>query len=490
MKRLIAFVLMLVLVFSMGVPSFAQTADGQSTSLQSGWGSATSAPSYSTGYSSSWFYRIAHNLFNIYDIQSDLKTGWSDTLTPTGFSGSFYSVIRNSLKTINTNLDYIEVDIEGIYSLLSSLFLDVADIKTDVSLNLGSIDSSLSSLLDIVPDIESIASSAASIKTSSSSSASSLSSIDSTLDTVFDYLSVSLDSYLSNQAFFLSFISDDVSMLQQVLADEEDLALKESQKENQEYIQDTFFNPGSALSLDVSKLTDLTKQFTDFTESFNFIEEVGTSTSPLESISEGSDFSQWFTTETGQDMDPTFGGGSGGGGEDPDPDPDPIKNWLPLATTEPGGTEIYGGKGWLEGWRWSSSSNMPVLKPYMFLTGWIPVKNSDVVYFYDFSFSGDNATYFVTYLSDSSFNTVMLNSSVADENGVITFNVNISGVDYFRVSASSISDSSIVSINQYPVQTASTFSLRAQSVPYEPEVVTSYYADRMAEYYSMLGGDR
>lgn len=181
MKRIIAFVLMLVLVFSMGVPSFAVTADEQSTSLQSGWGSATSAPSYPTGYSYSWFYRIAHNLFNIYDIQSDLKSGWSDTLTPTGFSGSFYSVIRNSLKTINSNLDYIEVDIESIYTRLSSLSLDVSEIKTDVSLNLGSIDSSLLSLLDIVPDINSIASSAVSINSSSSSAVSLLTSISSYL---------------------------------------------------------------------------------------------------------------------------------------------------------------------------------------------------------------------------------------------------------------------------------------------------------------------
>ena len=489
MKKIIAFVLMLVLVFSMGVPSFAVTSDEQSTSLQSGWGSVTSAPSYPTGYYSSWFYRIAHNLFNIYDIQSDLKSGWSDTLTPTGFSGSFYSVIRNSLKTINTNLDYIEVDIEGIYSLLSSLFLDVAEIKTDVSLNLGSIDSSLISLLDIVPDIDSIASSAVSIKTFSSSSASSLSSIDSTFDTVYDFLSISLDSYLSNQALFLSSISDDVSMLQQVLADEEDLALKESQKENQQFIQDTFFNPGSALSLDVSKLTDFTKQFTDFTDSFNFIEEFGTSTSPLESISEGSDFSQWFTTETGQDMDPTFGGDSGGGGgedPDPEPEPEPIKNWLPLATTEPGGTEIYNGIGYLPGYRWSGSVGGLVSSSSDGVSGYIPCVGGDTLYFLNFRYVSS----VIMFYDDNGNSLLNYVNSSPDDNGVVSFSVpNISNIQYFRISFGLSSDSLyFISINEYPIQTASTFSLRAQSVLYEPEVVTSYYADRMAEYYSMLGG--
>lgn len=181
MKKFVALALALVLVFSIGVPSFAVTADEQSTSLQNGWGSVTSAPSYPTGYSSSWFYRIAHNLFNIFDIQTDLKSGWSDTLTPTGFSGSFYAIVRNNLKTINSNLDYLEVDVESISSKLSDIMVDTGKIETATSLYLNTINSSLLSLLDIVPDIDSISSSAVSIKTSVSANSSLLTTISSYL---------------------------------------------------------------------------------------------------------------------------------------------------------------------------------------------------------------------------------------------------------------------------------------------------------------------
>lgn len=312
MKNIIAVILCLVMIFSFAVPSFAVTADEQSTSLQSGWGSVTSAPSYPSGYSSSWFYRIAHNLFNIFDIQTDLKSGWSDTLTPTGFSGSFYAIVRNNLKTINSNLDYLEVDVESISSKLSDIMVDTGNIETSTSLYLNTINSSLISLLDIVPDIDSISSSAVSIKNSTSSSASSLSSIDSTFDSVYDFLSVSLDSYLSNQSLYLSSISDDISMLQQVHADEDDLALKEDSKPMEEVFTDTFFNSESDLSLNVDDLGLLTSYIREFKSSYNFRENIGNPT-PLSVINNYSDFKNWFSSSTGQAMDPTFTPSGDGG---------------------------------------------------------------------------------------------------------------------------------------------------------------------------------
>ncbi|MBR3963045.1 MAG: hypothetical protein IKK14_05920 [Oscillospiraceae bacterium] len=303
MKKIISLLLCMVMIFSFAMPSFAiGDNDTELDALNS------------IDYYVYWMFQ------DFSEDLEDLKTWNLNSMNQLLDINDFSRSIFNELSSLNNNLfgetSFITPFADSILTEFSSLndefkfFSDsffngiswgepFAEVVQD---NLNDMNYYLGYLETYLPDISGT-----------------LDNLNSASLTLFGLASSGWKDY--SDSWYTS-IYNDVHQLKEVLADDEDLSFKESQKENQQYIQDTFFNPGSALSLDVSKLTDFTKQFTDFTESFNFIEEVGTSTSPLESISEGSDFSQWFTAETGQSMDPTFNGGSGGGGgEDPTPTP-------------------------------------------------------------------------------------------------------------------------------------------------------------------------
>lgn len=619
MKKIFSIVLALVLIFALAVPSYAVTADEQSTSLKSGWGSGTTN-TYPTGYNTSWFYRVLYWLSAIETSANSLVDSNGDIY------GELMHIDSSVGSTLGLDVGYMQEDI-------NVMEIDLSNMRTTLDLIYGYVkesDTELNRIFALLEDFE-------------------------------PYID-GVEGLITNSNNFLDSIGDDVSMLQQVLADEDDLAFKQSQKENQEAIQDTFFSADSDLSINLTDLEAFGHYIRDYKNSFNFRENVGTD-SPLTVLSEGSDFMQIFTSETGLSLDPSFQGSSGGIVTPPDlpqytafnilpyaltsttsetifsgvgyrnnrkfsglnlntdlgstyflepdefstefgvtgyfycepgdvfyfynidagdifvpniyfgssdtnilsgsfweiykpdsftypslepdengvysytipslpagtnepndiiacrfmfsgslnsgsfismneypfenapvpdePEPEPIVNWLPLATTDPGGTEIYNGKGWQEGMRWSSSSNAPSAITTMFLTGWIPVEYLDTVYFYDFSFSGSNSTYFVTFSSDSSYDTVTLNSYSADENGVFSFDVTQTDAEYFRVSAYYISDDSVITINQYPIQSASvsSYSLRSSAPVDNSQVVTSYYADREAEFQSFIRGD-
>lgn len=324
------------------------------------------------------------------------------------------------------------------------------------------------------------------------------SSVDNLETGILTLFGVADDKWQDYSDSWYSSIYNDVHQLKEVLADDEDLAFKESQKENQQYVQDNFFSSSSDLSLNLDDFGILTQYVREFKTGYNFEENIGNPL-PLTLIDSESDFKDWFSDSIGQAMDPTFNGGSGGGGGEtpdpgPDPDPDPptptIKNWLPLATTEPGGSEIYNGIGYKPDTRWSSSVGAPSSAPGMFLTGWIPISAGSTFYLYDFDFQGSYSSYVIYFKSDDSVISYNITSTEPDSNGVFSFLINDSSIEYFRITCGSITENSIISINQYPIQTASTFLLRAQSVPYvvEPEIVTSYYADRLLEVERIKGG--
>lgn len=459
MKKIVSLLLCMVMIFSFAMPSFAQTADGQSTSLQSGWGSGTSN-SYPTGYYNSWFYRV----LTWFDYLNDNILSINSRLTSWDTDINSITIISDAFKMLDTgwysNSNSYPTSAAGSWFSFVSSKLYTSDES------LYSISSGVSAL---VPDV----------------------------DTINLYLTNTLNAHLNDISGYLSLMKDDVSMLQQVLADEEDLAFKESQKENQQYVQDTFFSSSSDLSLNLDDFGILTQYVREFKTGYNFEENIGNPL-PLTLINTESDFKDWFSDSTGQAMDPTFNGGSGGGGgEDPDPDPDPeptIKNWLPLATTEPGGSEIYNGKGWKENTRWSYSSQAPsTSSAYVtMLSGWIPVSFSDIVYLYNVTFTGNSQEGLIIFYNGTGYPKYFSQFPIHDVDGV--FSLDISSFDspedvsFFRVCVGSFSSDSIISINQYPIQTASTFSLR--SVFSEPEIVTSYYADRLAEVERIKGGNK
>jgi hypothetical protein len=147
--------------------------------------------------------------------------------------------------------------------------------------------------------------------------------------------------------------------------------------------------------------------------------------------------------------------------DNPDTPDEPveIKNWLNFGTTEVGGTEIYNGKGWKEDTRWSASGNAPSTREDMFLTGIIPVNEGDTVYTYDMPWvsSLSETAYLARYYSNSTIDEVNLSvpftdgTLVPDENGVYSFDVP-SGVVGIRFSCFGISDASMITINQYPIE--------------------------------------
>lgn len=81
--------------------------------------------------------------------------------------------------------------------------------------------------------------------------------------------------------------------------------------------------------------------------------------------------------------------------------PPPVVNHILTSTTEPGGTEIFGdGAGYMDGYRWSSSSNGVVTHNVGRISGWIPYKAGVMCYVRGFKPDTTgyvNGLYFVTY---------------------------------------------------------------------------------------------
>lgn len=91
----------------------------------------------------------------------------------------------------------------------------------------------------------------------------------------------------------------------------------------------------------------------------------------------------------------------------------------------------------------------------MYLTGIISVESGDTVYTYGIPFSAalSEASYFVNYYSDGSITEMQINSStppVADKNNVYSFTVP-DGVIGVRFSCFGISETSMITVNQYPI---------------------------------------
>lgn len=124
-------------------------------------------------------------------------------------------------------------------------------------------------------------------------------------------------------------------------------------------------------------------------------------------------------------------------------------NLLPIATTERDGTEIYNGIGYKTNTRIGSSG---ALSDYngMCTTGWIPFKAGDVCRIQNITLEGSATPYFVRFATGATSSTSMAISYIGspDENGIYTFVPHGSNSGHFRLSVGTISDDTIITINE------------------------------------------
>lgn len=276
---------------------------------------------------------------------------------------------------------------------------------------------------------------------------------------------------------FANTVTKTLNEIRDVLADEEDLALKESQKDNQQAIQDSFFNPDSETSVSPDKIGDLASLSDSFIGSFDFSDHVG-NTDPFSYIGEGSEALSWFSAETGKDIDPTFSSSSGGGTTTP-PSPSPEEpivgiNILPYAESEyDSGTIFNGGLGYKNNFiigspfvpgdtlGFAANNMLPAPDTYssdFAVSGFIDADTSDVFYFYNVDI--ENYIDVVFYTGAATINSFEYKAFRVsqDINGVYKLTLPTSLSTSFktllsvRFVVSSFNSDSIVTKNEYPFE--------------------------------------
>lgn len=209
MKKLFAIVLMLVLIFSLGITSFAYPQS--STEME-----ALNEIEYWT-----WaIWNDSYSVFteNIPSIQSHLYNILSNILDVNDFTRSIYSEI----KSLNNNLFGPNAYLVPLAETLSS---NLSSLNDEFILFSDSFFNNISwgePFAEVVQN--------------------NLVSLNDSITTIFE----------------------DVHQLKEVLADDEDLLYKESQKANQESAFNSFFSSSSVSSLSPSSFTGLSNGFADF----------------------------------------------------------------------------------------------------------------------------------------------------------------------------------------------------------------------------------
>jgi hypothetical protein len=138
--------------------------------------------------------------------------------------------------------------------------------------------------------------------------------------------------------------------------------------------------------------------------------------------------------------------------------PEPTyKNWIPLSTTTPGGTEIYNGKGYKENTRWSSSSAAESAAPGVYVTGCIPVSPGDVIRLKNIRMNKNDTTSNVRHIC-SWANSAWSSQDIAatadykpvwDSDGNLTqFTMPNWGTTHIRLNTSYVGADSILTINE------------------------------------------
>lgn len=160
---------------------------------------------------------------------------------------------------------------------------------------------------------------------------------------------------------------------------------------------------------------------------------------------------------TGDDDSGGNTGGDAGGGDDSGGGTETMVNQLAISTDVNG--DIYNSKGWKADTRYSASGSTESDYTGIYLSGYIPVKQGDIVRLKNVGLttSGDTARVnVVTFGSDKTtawagFNVAALQeswSAVLDAGTVTQFTVIESGTQYIRINATYLGDDSIVTVNQ------------------------------------------
>lgn len=130
-------------------------------------------------------------------------------------------------------------------------------------------------------------------------------------------------------------------------------------------------------------------------------------------------------------------------------------NLIPLATTTPGGTEIYNGIGYLDGYRWSSSSKAETEYSSARISGWIPFEPGAtyrIKYFYMSRTGGYVQGGYLVFCDDTgifSTQTIGRNNPNYDAaTDTLVWSDSNSKYQYFRISAYKCEEAPIITKNE------------------------------------------
>lgn len=319
MKKIFSFVLVLMLIFLMAVPSFASEVQPLAGDFSNELDALNDISYYVY-----WTFQDFTGFFNTAnDWLSDI---WQ---TISGDISRELTAIRGSLKNNDTSILFQVIDIATNSSNSLAQLLDINDFTRSsydelkrIRENLFGETVYLQSFASVVSDnLLTLVSNENNLKSNF------WRTDDSYQDSFYKYIATDLNSLkqrewalwnasLKWESYTTSWyyqVYDNLEMLQQVLADEDDLALKESQKSNQEAFEGSFMTGSSSVSslgaADISALAQIPSLFSDFySGSDSASQSISYALFLFQSLYDDSTLDSpllWFSPLTAQSMDST-----------------------------------------------------------------------------------------------------------------------------------------------------------------------------------------
>lgn len=132
---------------------------------------------------------------------------------------------------------------------------------------------------------------------------------------------------------------------------------------------------------------------------------------------------------------------------------EPMQNFALLGTTDPGGTELFSGKGYCDDMRWSSSSAKVSSQAGGRVSGWIPFEKGATLRIKNFGMTKTgyvSGAYIVYYGSDGKITTATI--GVQSEDSYTTTLSSSANYLYFRISGYSVDETPIVTLNEQIIE--------------------------------------